>query len=135
MSMEPTALSDRTTQAISPTPAARPGTARGIAGDIAAVWTRETLTIVRDPFSLIFSLLQPLVFLGLFAPLLSGVSGAGAQSTLQWFLPGVVVMITMFGTSMTGSNLQFEIMTGAFERILATPLGRPALLIGRALKS
>lgn len=43
-------------------------------------------------------------------------------------------MITMFGTSMTGANLQFEIMTGAFERILATPLARPALLIGRALK-
>ena len=43
-------------------------------------------------------------------------------------------MITMFGTSMTGSNLQYEIMTGAFERILATPLSRPALLVGRALK-
>ena len=43
-------------------------------------------------------------------------------------------MITMFGTSMTGSNLQFEIMTGAFERMLATPLSRAALMIGRALK-
>ena len=43
-------------------------------------------------------------------------------------------MITMFGTSMTGSNLQFEILTGAFERILATPLSRAALMIGRALK-
>ncbi len=106
----------------------------GVLHDIAAVWLRETLTIVRDPFSLIFSLLQPLVFLGLFAPLLSGLSGAGGQATLQWFLPGVVVMITMFGTSMTGSNLQFEIMTGAFERILATPLRRSSLLIGRALK-
>ncbi len=104
--------------------------------DIAAVWTRESLTILRDPFSLIFSLLQPLIFLGLFAPLLSGVAGGNMPTgqTLQWFLPGVVVMITMFGTSMTGANLQFEIMTGAFERILATPLSRAALMIGRALK-
>jgi ABC-2 type transport system permease protein len=110
---------------------------RSLLGDIKAVWTRETLTILRDPFSLIFSLIQPLVFLGLFGPLLSGVAGDGGLgfgSTLQFFLPGVVVMITMFGTSMTGANLQFEIMTGAFERILATPLARPALLIGRALK-
>jgi ABC-2 type transport system permease protein len=110
---------------------------RSLLGDIKAVWTRETLTILRDPFSLIFSLIQPLVFLGLFGPLLSGVAGEGGLgfgSTLQFFLPGVVVMITMFGTSMTGANLQFEIMTGAFERILATPLARPALLIGRALK-
>ena len=107
-----------------------------LADDIAAVWTRETLTILRDPFSLIFSLVQPLVFLGLFGPLLAGVAGEApfGGSSLQWFLPGVVVMITMFGTSMTGVNLQFEIMTGAFERILATPLSRSALMIGRALK-
>lgn len=109
---------------------------RNVASDIGSVWMRETLTILRDPFSLIFSLVQPLVFLGLFGPLLTGVAGGdvGTGTTLQFFLPGVVVMITMFGTSMTGSNLQYEIMTGAFERILATPLSRPALMIGRALK-
>lgn len=51
----------------------------GVLTDIRNVWWRETLTIVRDPFSLIFSLLQPLVFLGLFGPLLSGIAGdAGA---------------------------------------------------------
>lgn len=109
----------------------------GVLTDIRNVWWRETLTIVRDPFSLIFSLLQPLVFLGLFGPLLSGLAGDGALfggSSLQWFLPGVIVMITMFGTSMTGANLQFEIMTGAFERMLATPLSRSSLMAGRALK-
>ena len=109
---------------------------RNVVTDIASVWTRETLTILRDPFSLIFSLIQPLVFLGLFGPLLAGVAGEDIPfgTTLQFFLPGVIVMITMFGTSMTGANLQYEIMTGAFERILATPLSRPALMIGRALK-
>ncbi|MVA75320.1 ABC transporter permease [Auraticoccus sp. F435] len=108
-----------------------------LVADTRAVWWRETLTIVRDPFSLVFSLLQPLVFLALFGPLLSGFAGGqdlGGVSPLQWFLPGVVVMITLFGTSMTGSNLQFEIMTGAFERILATPLHRSSLMVGRALK-
>jgi len=108
-----------------------------IALDVRNVWWRETLTIVRDPFSLVFSLVQPLVFLGLFGPLLSGLAGNGelfGGSSLQWFLPGVVVMITVFGTSMTGANLQFEIMTGAFERMLATPLSRASLMVGRALK-
>lgn len=45
-----------------------------------------------------------------------------------------VVMIALFGTSMTGSNLQYELMTGSYERILATPLSRSSLMIGRALK-
>nr|BFF08912.1 hypothetical protein GCM10025699_02150 [Microbacterium flavescens] len=40
------------------------------------VLTRELKPVVRDPFTLIFSLVQPLVFLGLFAPLLIGSSGA-----------------------------------------------------------
>lgn len=121
---------------MSATITAPPLTSNTLLGDIKSVWIRETLTIWRDPFSLIFSLIQPLVFLGLFGPLLSGLAGDGIGfgTTLQFFLPGVVVMITMFGTSMTGANLQFEIMTGAFERILATPLSRSALMIGRALK-
>ena len=110
------------------------GAAKFVA-DVRNVWWRETLTVLRDPFSLVFSLIQPLVFLALFGPLLSGVAGAAlGGGSLQWFLPGVLVMITMFGTSMTGSNLQYEIMTGAFERILATPLSRPSLMVGRALK-
>jgi ABC-2 type transport system permease protein len=112
--------------------------------DTWAVFTREILLTLRDPFTLIFSLLQPLIFLGLFGPLLTGAFGSGfgapggggasTGDTLQWFVPGVIVMICLFGTSMTGSNLLYEVMTGSYERVLATPLSRSAILVGRALK-
>lgn len=105
--------------------------------DTAAVFLREILVVVRDPFTLVFSLLQPLVFLALFGPLLDGMLGAGTiagTSALQWFLPGVLVMIAIFGTGMVGGNLLYELMTGAYERILATPLDRSSILVGRALK-
>ena len=75
--------------------------ARSLLSDTAAVCVREFTLVLRDPFSLIFSLLQPLVFLGLFAPLLAGSLSAdqlGGESPLTWFLPGVVVMIALFGT-------------------------------------
>ena len=97
------------------------------------VLTRELKPVVRDPFTLIFSLVQPLVFLGLFAPLLIGQSGDPA-ATLQWFVPGVLVMIVLFGTGAVGSNLQYEMMTGSHERTLVAPLSRSSLLVGRALK-
>ena len=106
-------------------------------GDTRAVFTREMMLVLRDPFSLMFSLLQPLVFLALFGPLLAGsVDPAvlGGQSALQWFLPGVIVMISLFGTAGAGSNLLFEISLGSYERVLASPLSRPSLLVGRALK-
>ncbi|MCS3842903.1 ABC transporter permease [Microbacterium sp. AK031] len=105
-----------------------------LARDSWNVLTRELKPVVRDPFSLIFSLLQPLVFLGLFAPLLIGGSGEPAGETLRWFVPGVLVMLVLFGTGATGSNLQYEISTGSHERTLVAPLARPSLLIGRALK-
>ncbi|UIP59378.1 ABC transporter permease [Agromyces marinus] len=102
--------------------------------DTKNVFVRELRPTLRDPFTLIFSLLQPLVFLGLFAPLLIGQSGQPAGATLQWFVPGVLVMIVLFGTGATGSNLQYEMMTGSHERTLVAPLSRASLLIGRALK-
>ena len=102
--------------------------------DTKNVLTRELKPVLRDPFTLIFSLLQPLVFLGLFAPLLIGGSGQPAGETLAWFVPGVLVMIVLFGTGATGSNLQYEMMTGSHERTLVAPLARSSLLVGRALK-
>lgn len=126
------------TDSITPTPTGgvqadvvvRPNVAR----DTWHVLVRELKPAVRDPFTLIFSLVQPLVFLGLFGPLLVGQSGAPVGETLQWFVPGVLVMIVLFGTGATGSNLQYEMMTGSHERTLVAPLARSSLLVGRALK-
>ena len=51
-----------------------------------------------------------------------------------WFVPAILVMTALFGTSTTGANLLFELQTGAHERMLVTPLPRSSLLVGRALK-
>lgn len=98
------------------------------------VLVRESRPFLRDPFSLVFSLLQPVVFLGLFGPLLIGNSGEPAGETLRWFVPGILVMIALFGTGTTGANLLFELQTGSHERTLVAPVSRSALLVGRALK-
>ncbi len=105
--------------------------------DVGVVMVRELRPVVREPFSLVFGLVQPLVFLGLFGPLLAGStagSGAVGADVWQWFVPAILVMTTLFGTSTTGSNLQFEMQTGAHERLLVTPLARSAQLVGRSLK-
>jgi ABC-2 type transport system permease protein len=96
--------------------------------DTITVFNRELRPVLRNPFSVIFTMVQPLFFLALFAPLLPG------DSSLQWFVPGIVVMSCLFGTSSTGANLLYEIQTGSHERMLVSPMRRPALIIGRALK-
>jgi len=111
---------------------------RGLLRDTAIVMTRELRPVLRDPFSLLFGMIQPLIFLALFGPLLVGSLGGSdgplGGSVWQWFVPAILVMTTLFGTSTTGANLLFEFQTGAHERMLVTPLSRPSLLIGRALK-
>ena len=117
----------------------KPSVARSLIRDTHLVMTRELRPVLHDPFSLVFGMIQPLVFLALFGPLLVGSLGGQADVALggsvwQWFVPSILVMTALFGTSIVGSNLLFEFQTGAHERLLVTPLSRPSLLIGRALK-
>ncbi|MGD9530719.1 MAG: ABC transporter permease [Pseudonocardia sp.] len=106
--------------------------------DTAIVLQRELRPVLRDPFSVIFGLIQPIVFLVLFGPLLVGSLGSQADalggSVWQWFVPSILVMTALFGTSTVGANLLWEFQTGAHERMLVTPLSRPSLLVGRSLK-
>jgi ABC-2 type transport system permease protein len=107
----------------------------GFARDVGIVMVRELRPVLHDPFSLIFGMIQPLVFLGLFGPLLAGSVGATVGGDVWgWFVPAILVMTALFGTSTTGANLLFEFQTGAHERMLVTPLPRSSLLVGRALK-
>jgi len=106
-----------------------------LARDVGIVMLRELRPVLHDPFSLIFGMIQPLVFLALFGPLLAGSVGAAIGGDVWgWFVPAILVMTALFGTSTTGANLLFELQTGAHERMLVTPLPRSSLLVGRALK-
>lgn len=103
---------------------------RNLIADILLVTARELKPVMTDPFSLVFGLVQPLFFLLLFGPLLE----AEAGSSWAWFVPGVLVMISLFGTAAAGSNLQMDLISGTHERLLVTPLARPALFLGKSVK-
>jgi ABC-2 type transport system permease protein len=99
--------------------------------DVNTSFRREMAPTLRDPWWLLFGLVQPLLYVGLFVPLLPL---AGETSALQWFVPGMIVMLTLFGTAMVGWSLTEELMSGTLERFLATPMSRSAILVGRAMK-
>src|SRR5690606_22544021 len=101
-------------------------------------FVREMLPALRSPYGLIFGMVQPLVFLALFGPLLTGVGGfahgASANAdTWPWFVPAVLMMLALFGTTGTGYELLTEIQTGSHERLMVTPLNRSAMVVGRTL--
>lgn len=102
--------------------------------DVAISFRREIIPTLRNWFYVLFGLAQPLLYLGLFVPLLSGVPTGGSGPPLQWFVPGMIVMLVLFTTVSAGWSLTEELTSGSFERFLATPMSRPAILVGRALK-
>ncbi|MER5392649.1 ABC transporter permease [Saccharopolyspora sp. NPDC002686] len=101
--------------------------------DTATVFQREITPSLREPTAILFSMAQPLLFLFLFGPLLAGTPGFEA-SPWQWFVPGILVMMCLFGPMMAGYNLLVELGSGSMERMLVTPLNRSAMLVGRTLK-
>lgn len=104
----------------------------GVLSDIGNVLVRELQPVLRQPVSVLFAMVQPLVFLGLFAPLLPDTGADG--SALQWFVPGIAAMTALMSASFTGANLSEEIISGSFERLLVSPVRRSSLMIGKALR-
>ncbi|WP_316357613.1 ABC transporter permease [Devosia sp.] len=102
--------------------------------DTTISFRREIGPTLRSWYYILFGLVQPLLYLALFVPLLGNVPGPDGASPLQWFVPGMVVMLVLFTTVSCGWSLTEELVSGSFERLLATPMSRPAIMVGRALK-
>ncbi|MCA2224854.1 ABC transporter permease [Nonomuraea aurantiaca] len=98
--------------------------------DTATVFTREITPALREPAGLLFSMGQPLLFLFLFGSLLDGAVG----SSWQWFVPGILVMMSLTAPMSSGYLMLVELLGGSMERLMVTPLNRTAMLVGRTMK-
>ncbi len=105
--------------------------------DTALVFIRAVRITAASPAWAVLQLIQPLLYLLLFGPLLIPVASlpgfppGGAYNVL---VPGLLVLLTMFGTLFVGFGLIGEIRSGLLERLRVTPLNRTAVLAGRALR-
>jgi ABC-2 type transport system permease protein len=98
------------------------------------VFTRQMTLVLRNPVWLIVGLMQPLYFLLLFGPLLKGVPNLPGGNAYQFFVPGLMVQLAMFGTLFVGFGLIAELRAGVIERMRVTPVSRLSLLLGRSLR-
>lgn len=99
--------------------------------DTSTIFSREFRPSLRNPAGLLFEMGQPLLFLFLFGSLLDGAVG----SSWQWFVPGILVMMCLSGPMGAGYTLLVELIGGAMERLMVTPLNRTAMLVGKSAKA
>jgi ABC-2 type transport system permease protein len=92
---------------------------------------------LRNPAWVLIGVLQPLLYVLLFAPLLKSIAsvrGFPSGGAFNVFIPGLLVQLGMFGAAFVGFGLIGELRLGVVERLQVTPVSRVALLLGRALR-
>lgn len=101
------------------------------------MFQRHMGLFLRNPVWVVIGLIQPLLYLLLFAPLLKSVStvrGFPAGGAYNVFVPGLLIQLGLFGATSVGFGLIQELRIGVIERLRVTPVSRLAMLLGRALR-
>lgn len=101
------------------------------------VFSRAMRLSVRNPVWVIIGIMQPILYLTLFGPLLEPVAntpGFPPGDAWQVFTPGLLVLLGLFGAAFVGFGLIAEWRAGVVDRMRVTPAARGALLMGRVLR-
>ncbi|SEM17664.1 ABC transporter permease [Nonomuraea pusilla] len=88
-----------------------------------------------NPIWPLFSILQPVLYLLMFAPLLKSLTPGGTTAeALRMFTPASMMMIAVFGSLFSGFGLIADLRNGSLERHAVSPAWRPALVLGRVAR-
>jgi len=100
------------------------------------IFRRDTLGALRNPTWVMIGIMQPLLYLFLFGPLMVKAMQAQGMSEVDgWMLltPALIAQLALFGSSFVGFGLLAEYRSGVVERFRVTPVSRAALLLGKVL--
>ena len=107
-------------------------TAPGPLSDTWFLTGRKLHALIRQPWVLAFSVIQPAIWLFLFGDLfhrIIDIPGFGYQgSYLAYLVPGIVAMNAMSGNMWAGMSMIEEIERGTLNRFLVTPASRLAIM-------
>lgn len=92
--------------------------------------------LLREPVWVVIVMVQPLLYMALFAPLLRPIAdtkGFPPGDAWQVFVPGLLVQLGIFGSLFVGFNIVLDMRYGTLERMRVTPASRLGLLLGRIM--
>ena len=102
--------------------------------DIAIITRRQLLLLTRVPEVLIFSTIQPVMFVLLFRYVFGGSINTGQPGGyVQLLMPGIFVQTVAFTLAGTASGLAEDMKKGLIDRFRSLPISQSALVIGRTL--
>jgi ABC-2 type transport system permease protein len=107
--------------------------------DTFLIFRRQLRLSLRNPAWVIIGLIQPILYLLFFGPLLTriasgGLSGFPPGNSYSFFVPGLLIQLGLFGAAFVGFTIIADWRAGVIERFRVTPVSRTALLAGRVLR-
>ena len=106
-----------------------------VAAQYALLSKRSLVNTIRQPIAIIPSLTFPLIFLALnSAALAESIQLPGfppVDSFLQFMIATTIIQGGLFGSIAAGADMATDIEGGFFDRLIATPVSRTSILVGR----
>jgi ABC-2 type transport system permease protein/oleandomycin transport system permease protein len=113
-------------------PVAQKGSRLGWAvQDTLTVTWRNLLALSRNPQTVMFSAIQPIMFTLLFVYVFGGAIHIPGIPYVDYLIPGIYVQTVTFGAVSTAVGLSEDLHKGLIERFRALPMARSAVLAGR----
>jgi ABC transporter DrrB family efflux protein len=110
----------------------RPVSVRAVR-DALAVTGRNLIAYRRVPQLLVFSTIQPVIFVLMFRYVFGGAIDTGEIPYVDYLMPGIFVQTVVFGAIATAIGLASDMKSGLMERFRSLPMARSAVLAGRTL--
>ncbi len=104
--------------------------------DVWIMFGRSMKKFLRNPVLFFFSLLTPVIFLGIFTQLFSSlgnVPGFPTGGYLDFAIAGIMLMMGFSTAMQSGSSIVEDFDSEYLSKLLVTPVSRPAILLGRLL--
>jgi ABC-2 type transport system permease protein len=100
------------------------------------IFSRSMRLSLRQPLWVLIGLLQPILYLTLFGPLLQNIAATSGFEGDAWqvFVPGLLVQLGIFGGLFVGFGIIAEWRSGVIDRQLVTPAARTSIIAGRTLR-
>jgi ABC-2 type transport system permease protein/oleandomycin transport system permease protein len=107
--------------------------ARWAVSDTLTITRRNLLVWVRVPAYIVFTVIQPVMFVLLFAFVFGGAIPVKGTTYVNFLMPGIIAQSAAFATFGTAIALAQELQKGVIDRLRSMPMARSAVLTGRLL--
>ena len=101
--------------------------------DTGTIIKRNLLQYLRVPQLLVFSTIQPVIFVLMFRFVFGGSIDTGRIPYVDYLMPGIFLQVVVFGSLATAIGLATDLKSGLMERFHALPMWTPAVLVGRTV--